>query len=194
MLSKESRKEAEGQHYPVFVASDISIAPQATIDFYQKLRDACKSAGYNAFLPIDAVGSRENQEISDQATLQRVFANLSLAKLGVFYVGFNSTDVGMMLARAKQLQLPHILLYEAEKEGWLQLHEPKIWWRLKERHEPPGSSSPLQHITPTSYASLGLIPESRDQGILAEIKFTMQEEACSVLEKEVKKFFHDHGE
>ncbi|MFH1210886.1 MAG: hypothetical protein V1645_03135 [archaeon] len=186
-MAVEHTIEGEISGYPIFVASDITIAPPETIKFYREIRDTCKRSGKNVFLPLDAVGSTKSPSVPAEKAYEVVMSNLNSAQLGVFYVGFISTDVGMMLGRAKTNELPIILLYEANKENWLREKEPKIWWRPKTKKE-LASNPPGGMITPIGYNST-MVPESRYHMIAAEIKFNTEEEGLSKLEKEVKNFF-----
>ena len=188
----------EVKNYPIFVASDITIAPEAAIEFYKKIRDTCNRAIARhfgekcaSFLPLDFVDHQENESVSCSEAARLVLSKVNLAELGVFYLGFNSTDIGMMLGRAKVNHLPVIFLYEVEKESELKRREPKNWWRVKNREELQ-FAPPSGVITPNSYESF-MVPESLYDRIHAEIIFRKEEEGLSKLEQEVDRFFAKIG-
>ena len=182
-------EEVKDKKYSIFVASNLSLVTPDLFRFYRGMREVCDICGKSSFLPLDFVSpSKFDSGIFNIDFYNLVSDKIAHAELGVFYIGFNSTDVGVMLAMAKRRDLPLIFLYESGKEDWLRANEPKVWLRLKTKEE-LSSSQPCGMIT-SAYHNSFFMPESTYSKIVAEIKFKSKKESLSELEEKIRKFFY----
>lgn len=189
MIGLLEMREIKDRKYSIFLASNLSLVTPELFRFYRGMREVCDICGKSSFLPLDfASPSKFDTGILNPKFYNLVSDKIAQAEMGVFYLGLNSTDVGIMLAKAKRRDLPIIFMYESEKEAWLKANEPKVWWRLKTEEE-LSSSKPSGLITSTSHNSF-LMPNSTYPKIVAEIKFKTKEKSLSELEEKIKKFFY----
>ena len=177
------------KNYPVFVGCDITDPPNQAIRVYHQIRDTCNKAGFPSYLPIDHFPPGEKHTSgTNRQVAQSILKQVEESKLVIFYLGFQSADVGTMIGRAKSTPNPKpmIFLYEAEIQNDLLYTSSELWRRTKTPRE-------LMKVEPApddlaSQTAL-LLAESRYPKIIKEIIFSDRTEAIEELEHTVRTFF-----
>ena len=200
----------------IFVASDIFMVPRGIGDLYRRIRNICKKSGREVFMPLDysgnveavaakrtrpelgrrspVVGVMTREQLGVYQSLMQLSLNqVNVAKLGVFYIGHNSTEVGQFLGGAKMNNLPVILMYEKAKEVHLKSSEPKVWLALKSKKDIARVREDWDPSMPHPISSRGsfLNLDKEYEGIVGEIVFDNADEGMARLEEAVGRFFSE---